>query len=119
MFISATRHPLRRGLALEVGLRRAKFRLTPSSNLTRNTEIVRRVRRAFTDRLPDCLKVERHYPCVTAQGLIIASSGSAIWKLARLEGFGNRYNVQDNAKRDIDEGGKVFQIENWIAPLPK
>jgi hypothetical protein len=32
---------------------------------------------------------------LTAQGLPIASSGSAIWKLTRLEGFGKRFKVQD------------------------
>ncbi len=41
---------------------------------------------------------------VTAQALLIASSGSAIWKLARLEGFANRSKIQDHAKRDARSG---------------
>jgi hypothetical protein len=37
---------------------------------------------------------------VTTQALLIASSGLAIWKLTRLEGFGNRFKVQDYVNRD-------------------
>jgi hypothetical protein len=43
---------------------------------------------------------------LTAQGLLIASSGSAIWKLGRLEGFGNRFKVQAYAKRDTRRGAE-------------
>ena len=37
---------------------------------------------------------------MTAQRLLIASSGSAIWKLRRLAGFGDRFKVHTCANRD-------------------
>jgi hypothetical protein len=41
------------------------------------------------------------------QALLIASSASAIWKLTRLEGFGNRFKVQDYANGDAWRGDEV------------
>ena len=44
---------------------------------------------------------------VTALALLIASTGSAIWKLTRLKGFGNRFRVQDYGNRNAWRGNEV------------
>jgi hypothetical protein len=82
---------------------------------------VRRTRTAFW--LPDCgddvsdwltesalwfgdqrngwgISVLKNYSRVTAQALLIASSGSALWKLGRLQGVASHFKTQDYAKRN-------------------
>ena len=55
----------------------------------------REARRTAPGSMSKMAEVRSNRSALTAQALLIASSWAAIWKLTRLEGFGNRFKVQD------------------------
>jgi hypothetical protein len=52
-------------------------------------------------------RIQPDKPHETAQALLIASSGSAIWKLVHLEGLEKSLHFRDYANRDASRGAEV------------
>jgi SET domain-containing protein len=79
----------------------------PSVHSLLPINLFKRIQRVKRSREAGLQSLVLNYSRLTAHRLLIASSESAIWKLARLVGLGNRFKVHNYANRDTRRGAEV------------